>query len=100
MDEPTYAIVNRISETANHISVEADGPGFLVLSEIYYPGWTATIDGKSIAIIGVVGLLRGVPLDNGHHLIEFSYQPALLYVGAILALIAWIFFGIFLLMKR
>ncbi|MEM0174216.1 MAG: hypothetical protein QXI16_06905, partial [Sulfolobaceae archaeon] len=48
---------------ADHVTAVADfpeGPGFLVLSDQYFPGWKAFIDGKETPIYQVNGLLRGI----------------------------------------
>lgn len=51
------------------------GSGFIVLSDLFYPGWKAKIDGKERAIYKVNGLLRGIPVEKGEHLVEFRYSP-------------------------
>ncbi len=50
------------SYTANRISLTADIPeeGFVLLNEIYYPGWEATVDGHPMAICRVDGIFRGL----------------------------------------
>jgi hypothetical protein len=68
----------------DHIQIRANGPGMLVLADPYYPGWVAKVDGKKFPIVKIDGLLRGVPLLEGNHTIDFSFQPILLYIGLIL----------------
>lgn len=63
------------------------GPGVLVLSDLYYPGWKAEVDGKEVDIERVDYLLRGVPLADGRHTVEFRYEPASWRIGWILSLI-------------
>ena len=48
----------------------------LVLTDVYYPGWKATVDGHSTPIRRVDYLLRGVMVPAGTHTVEFSYEPA------------------------
>lgn len=50
--------------------------GFLVLSDFFYPGWKAFIDGKETKIYRVNGLLRGIVVDAGSHQVEFKYEPS------------------------
>jgi hypothetical protein len=59
----------------NHITVETNAaiPTVLVLSEMFYPGWTATIDGKRTEIYITNFLLRGVALPAGQHRVEMHY---------------------------
>jgi hypothetical protein len=49
-------------------------PGFLVLSEIYYRGWEARIDGHSAPIERVDYMLRGLAVPAGDHRIEFVFR--------------------------
>jgi hypothetical protein len=72
----TPAIVTHYS--ANRIDLEAEikAPGWLVLSEIWYPGWQATINGSTQPVEKVNGLLRGIYLEYpGEHQISVTYQP-------------------------
>ena len=68
----------------NKVSVRAVGPGFLVLADPMYPGWTAKVDGQKADIIPAGGLLRSVKLAEGSHTVEFLFRPLLLYIGIIL----------------
>lgn len=63
------------------IEVEAKEGGWLLLSDSYYPGWRAAIDGQSVAIYHADYLFRAVNVPAGTHLIEFSYRPASFTVG-------------------
>lgn len=61
---------------ANRIEVKttADAPGILVLSEIYYPSWTVTVDGKDAELLNVDWSLRGVALPAGDHTVEMRFE--------------------------
>ena len=74
----------------NDISMQARGPGRLVLSEIAYPGWTATIDGQPAQVEVTGGLLRSVQLGEGDHIVQFRFSPVLVFIGLALASLAWI----------
>ena len=66
----------------------APGPGLLVLTDVHYPGWNATVDGRGVPIERVDYLLRGVRIPAGAHRVEFRYEPASYRVGWIISLIA------------
>jgi hypothetical protein len=83
--------VKWISRTPNDLEMEAVGPGILVLSEIYYPGWQAKVDGIPVEIIPKEGLLRSISLSSGTHHIKMIFQPISLYVGLGLASLTWLF---------
>ncbi|MBN2548594.1 MAG: YfhO family protein [Anaerolineales bacterium] len=75
----------------NRIEVAAAGPGLLVLSEIFYPGWQALLDGRRTDIQAVKGILRGVVLPEGDHQVVFAFHPGSVYVGALLTLAALVY---------
>jgi hypothetical protein len=62
------------------------GAGLLVLSDLHYPGWKAEVDGEEVDIERVNYLMRGVPLEDGEHRVEFRYEPASWRIGWILSL--------------
>ncbi len=69
---------------ANRIKLTTETPrnGFLVLSEIYYDGWEARIDGEPAKIHRTNYTLRGVAVPAGRREIEFVYRPQTLRQGA------------------
>jgi hypothetical protein len=75
--------------------VSADAAGILVLSDLAYPGWKATLDGHSAPLLTADGYFRAVAVPPGAHRIVFRYRPLSFYVGAaislwaMLATLAW-----------
>lgn len=57
------------------VEVNAAGPGVLVLHDTYYPGWTATLDGKPVPILRAEVLFRGVEVPAGLHKVVFRFEP-------------------------
>ena len=49
--------------------------GIVVFSEIFYPEWTATVDGKPIEIGRVDYVLRALNVDKGHHKVVLTFDP-------------------------
>ena len=78
------------SEDPNRVTIDvaADGPTWLLLSDVWYPGWEARVDGVEAAIWRGDYLFRAVPVPAGEHVVEFSYRPRSFLVGMILALAA------------
>ena len=74
----------------NRISLTAEGPGLLVLSEIDYPGWVVRVDNTRANIRSAAGILRAVELPAGNHAVTFTYQPASMLIGLALATTAWL----------
>lgn len=80
------------------IQIQSNRSAFLVLTDIFYPGWTATIDNKNTRIYRVDGLFRGVVVPAGQHIIEYHYFPHHFQIGLWLAGLAFLLclIGIFL----
>lgn len=55
--------------------VNTDKGGILVFSEIYYPGWTATVDGSPVEVGRVNYLLRAINIKPGKHKVELAFFP-------------------------
>ncbi len=77
----------------NHLVYQskASKDGIAVFSEIYYPGWTATIDGKEAEIVCADYILRALRIPAGTHTIEFKFDPqsihtteAIAYTGVVI----------------
>jgi hypothetical protein len=50
---------------------------FLVLNELYYPGWRATVEGAELPILPVNAVMRGVVVPSGATSVNFSYTSYL-----------------------
>ena len=55
--------------------VKSTNGGVLVFSEIYYPGWTATIDGNDVPVGRVNYVLRALNMKPGNHKVELTFKP-------------------------
>jgi len=56
------------------VSVNLENSGFLVLSEVWYPGWKAYDNGKEVKIYKTDYTLRSIYLERGNHIVEFVYD--------------------------
>lgn len=98
----SLSYIHLTSYTPNHLIYESssDKAGVAVFSEIYYPGWKATIDGTPVNIGRGDYILRVMNIPAGKHTIEMYFNPnslkvtegiayagtALLLIGAIVLL--------------
>ena len=73
----TTAVVTQTAYEANELQydVESRDGGVLVFSEIYYPGWTCTVDGQNVSIGRVNYVLRAIHIDGGKHHVVLSFKP-------------------------
>jgi hypothetical protein len=78
-----------LAHTRHRVVLEAvaQAPGVLVLADAFYPGWTATVDGRPVPIMPVDLALRGVPLGPGSHRVEMTYRDPSLRLGLWLSLL-------------
>ncbi|MFC1532342.1 YfhO family protein [Thermodesulfobacteriota bacterium] len=83
-----------------HIKTSVDQPGYLVLSEIYYPGWKAKVDGEEVPILPGNYLFRVIPLDKGEHEVFLYFISWPFRIGAILSLLTLFGALLFILTKR
>jgi hypothetical protein len=65
--------------------------GVLILTDILYPGWSASLDGKPIPIYPANYAFRGVVLTPGRHRIEFAYRPTSFVLGSTVSVISLLF---------
>ena len=58
--------------------------GMVILADVWFPGWKATVDGKPAKIWNAYGGLRGVMVDGGQHEVLMAYRPMSVFGGAAL----------------
>lgn len=86
--DPISANVRIISDRPREtvVRVDSEVSGYLVLSDLCYPGWRATVDGKETPIAHANGAARALLLAPGSHRVRFHFEPASLREGALVAL--------------
>ena len=82
------------------LDVATRQPCILVLSELNYPGWRATVDGAPAPILPADLIFRAVALAPGAHTVRFVYRPDSLILGAALSIGTLALVGIGLLLLR
>jgi uncharacterized membrane protein YfhO len=76
-------------DTWNELSVRTrtDAEAVLVVADSWSRGWTATVDGEPVGILAVYGLVRGVVVPAGDHVVRMLYVPPGLRLGTVLSLV-------------
>jgi hypothetical protein len=84
-NKATAATVTHYSANLVQVETAIPEPGWLVLSEIWYPGWQATVHGgssQSLPMARVNGLLRGIYLEQaGKYQLSLEYRPERVILG-------------------
>ena len=101
VEQDTASVVTITSYEPNRLTYDVNSGkgGVLVFSEIYYPEWTATVDGQPVELGRVDYLLRAIQIQPGKHQVELSFFPksvstteTIAYVAIVLLIL--ILFGI------
>jgi Bacterial membrane protein YfhO len=70
------------------VAAATDAPAWLVLTDTWFPGWTARLDGGDVPIARANHAFRAVALPAGHHRVEFTFRPRGLRLGAAITLVS------------
>jgi uncharacterized membrane protein YfhO len=71
------------------VETEASNENFLVVADVYYPGWVAHLDGQETPIYRANYLLRGIRIPAGHHRVEMRYTAPGARRGLIVSLFSF-----------
>jgi hypothetical protein len=75
------------SANRQHLRVAIDKPALLVISQTWYSGWRARVDGQPAPLWQIDGVLTGLHLQPGAHSVELFYQPTTLWWGVGLSIV-------------
>ena len=70
----TPAKITTYQSTLVKIEVDAPTDGYLILTDTFYPGWQATLDGQKTQILPALHAFRSVQVPSGKHTLEFNYR--------------------------
>ncbi len=69
------------------VEVDCDGPGWLVMNEVYYPGWTAYVDGSPAEVLSANYTFRATPVGSGKSMIEWRFESKSFRLGRAITLV-------------
>ena len=77
-------------QSPNKITIHTDAsqPGWVLWSEVWYPGWRAWVDGERSPVVRGDYLFQAIPVPAGEHEVVVGYRPVLFYVGGCISLVA------------
>ena len=89
--QDTASVVTMTAYEPNRLTYEVNSGkgGVLVFSEVYYPGWTATVDGQPAELGRVDYILRALNVGPGKHQVELSFFPKSVDTTETIAYIAY-----------
>jgi hypothetical protein len=83
----TPVAVRRADEETVELHVQARAAGYVVLDDLYYPGWKATVDGRDAPIRPANVAFRAIPVARGDHTVRLRYRPRSVRAGIALTLL-------------
>ena len=77
-----------VSYLPEYIAIDVNAPqeGYLILTDAYYPGWAATVDGQPAEIERADIMFRAVKIPAGQHRVELRYQPQSFSIGLVISI--------------
>ncbi len=70
------------------INAVAQQPGYLILDDSAYPGWSTYLDGRSVDWKPANENFRAVALPAGRHVVRFRYRPTSILLGAVISTVS------------
>ena len=88
--EPSDTPARVTAYTVDEMTVEVtlDRPGYLVVSQIWHPGWKILSERGALRVYRTDGALLGTPLEAGRHTLRIVYDPASIRIGRVVTLVA------------
>ncbi len=90
----------RNSATQLSFFVNIDKPSHLILTDWYYPGWKALVNGKEVAIQRYLSTFREIAVPKGKSSVQFVYDPLSVKLGALLSFVSFGILGLLFILGR
>ena len=74
----------------NRVELDVQGPGLLVSSETYHPGWRARVNGEEREVLRVNTAFRGLVVGPGRHAVVMSYEPGGFWWMFAVSAVSWV----------
>src|SRR5262249_35761775 len=88
--QPPFAPPPRADDQPRRAATRGPGgaAGILVLTDLWYPGWSAELDGHPVEILRADGCVRAVAVPAGEHHVIFRYRPRSFIAGAAVSIVS------------
>ncbi len=85
---PGHAVARRVDDAELAVDTDTSTPGYLVLSELHYPGWHAAVDGRPVRLQRADYVLTALPLPEGRHHVRYWYDPLSARLGLLVSAVS------------
>jgi len=85
---PTGSVTSTDVLESGRLVVNAERPSLLVLSHDWEAGWHASVDGHSTSVLRTNGLVLGVVVPPGHHVVHVGFRPPGLGAGLLISVVS------------
>jgi len=88
-EEPSRDVCHVLAHTGERVTLKtsSDSAGYLVVSEIFYPGWTAEVDGRKSKVMRGNYLFCMIPLERGDHEVTLYFVSWPFRVGSVISVV-------------
>ena len=90
LQDVSHGSVTMVNSDVNgyQFRVQASTPGILVVSQNFFPGWKAMIDGRAAPVFRADHALTGIAVPEGSYDLHFRFQPPTFKIGAWVSLLS------------
>ena len=81
---PRALSFGQVTNDRVELNVQTDSPVYLVLSNVYYPGWSATIDQQPVQVLPADFAFQAVRVPAGSHFVVFRFDPITWHWGVLI----------------
>jgi hypothetical protein len=85
--EKSVTVINK-NINSYELRVGLSQPSVLVVSQMFYPGWRATVDNADVAVYPVDLALTGMIVPGGTHTVRLFFQPLTFRIGLLISLVS------------
>jgi hypothetical protein len=81
-------VIEEAGPNGYRFRIKSSVESLLVVSQIYYPGWRATVSGERVPVVAANYALTGIPVPAGDHEVRFVFDPASFKVGLAITILS------------
>jgi hypothetical protein len=86
-------VIEEAAADGYRFRVQTSAESLLVVSQIYYPGWSATLSGERVPVVAANFAMTGIPVPAGVHEVRLVFDPASFKIGLAITILAILMAG-------